>query len=162
MLSRPISQILAPALSIFLFCVALPAQNTHARIKFTPDEQAIHDYVLTMDKVTAYMTVASKLIEQTATDGALNDEVSKIAAANVSNLKKVEMAGDSPHIVSFLKSNDMTPRDFVLTPLTLFSALQAVTADAKSKKTNSFVNSANVHFVLANMAQLKKYEQKPK
>src|SRR5579863_9275830 len=91
-----------------LFMGGARAQQGSSPKILTGDEQAIHDYILTMDKVSKYFEVAPKLMEATKTDPALAAEVNKIGDANVPNLEKVLMAQQSPHIAAFLKNNGMT------------------------------------------------------
>lgn len=151
--------ICAVALIASTVCPQVFSQRTSGASKLSGDEQAIHDYVLTMDRVQRYMDVATKLIAATRNDAALDVEVKKIAGADASNLEKVAIADRSPHIALFLKNNDTTPRDFVMTPLTLFSAMEAVVAKGKKSKASPFVNAVNIKFVLDHGAELEKYKQ---
>ena len=125
----------------------------------TGDNQAIHDYVLTMANVSKYMDVAGKLIAATKTDAALAEEVKKIGDAKVPNLEKVLLAQQSPHVAAFLKANGITERDFVMTPLTLFSTQAAIEDQMNHKPIPDFVNPANVKFVHDHQREIDKYEK---
>lgn len=139
-------------------CPQVLAQKTSSSSKLVGDEQSIHDYILTMPKVQRYMDVATRMMAAAASDATLDKEIKKIASAKASNLEKVALADRSPHISSFLKSNNMTARDFVMTPLTLFSALDAVTAEGKKDKPSPFVNPVNIQFVRDHRAEIEKYQ----
>src|SRR5579862_9834514 len=56
-----------------------------------PDEQAIHNYLLTLDKVQKYAETSKKLREATAKDLALSAEVKKITDADVSDRQRIGM-----------------------------------------------------------------------
>jgi hypothetical protein len=125
------------------------------------DEQAIHDYVLTMDKVSKYVGVANKLVAETKTDPVLAEEVKKIGDAKVPNLEKVLIAQQSPHVSAFLKSNGITERDFVMTPLTLFSAQAAIEDQMNHKPVPDFINPENLKFVRDHKSELERYQKAP-
>jgi len=125
----------------------------------TGDQQAIHDYILTMDKVSKYVATATKLVAATKTDPVLADEVKKIGDAKVPNLEKVLMAQQSPHVAAFLKTNGITERDFVMTPLTWFSAQDAFEGQMNHKPVQDFINPANLKFVREHQSELEKYQK---
>ena len=125
------------------------------------DQAAIHDYVLTMPNVIKYMDVANKLVAATKTDPALADEVKKIADAKVPNLEKVLLAEQSPHVSAFLKANGMSERDFVMVPLTLFSAQAAAQNQMNRMAVPDFINPVNLKFVREHKAEIEKYQKQP-
>src|SRR6202165_3453949 len=86
-----------------------------------PDEPAIHDYVLTLDKIKKYADVAKRLEAAAKSDTAIAAEMKKIEDADVYNVDKVAMMEKSPRVAAALKSNDIAARDFVLTPMTAFT-----------------------------------------
>jgi hypothetical protein len=159
LLWRSIMRICAVALIASAVCPQAFGQKPSDPSRLVGDEQAIHDYILTMAKVQTYMDVARKLIAAAQNDPALNAEMKTIASTNGSNLDKVALADRSPHIASFLKSNDTTTRDFVMTPLTLFSALDAVMTEERKGKVSPFVNAVNIKFVRDHRTELEQYEQ---
>jgi hypothetical protein len=128
----------------------------------TGDEQAIHDYILTMDKISKYFEVAPKLMEATKTDPALAVEVNKIGDSDVPNLEKVLMAQQSPHIAAFLKNNGITEREFVMTPLTLFSTQAAIQGQMNHKPIPDFVNRVNLKFFQEHQGEILKYQKSSK
>ena len=156
---RIIRGICVLALIASAVCPRVFAQKTSDPSKLVGDEQSIHDYILTMDKVQKYMDVATRMIAASKSDATLAAEIKKIASADSSNLGKVALADRSPHVASFLKTNNTTARDFVMTPLTLFSALDAVTAEEKKSKPSPFVNPVNIKFVRDHRTEIEKYQK---
>jgi len=61
-----------------------------------PDEPAIHDYVLTMDKIKKYADVAKRLEAAAKSDLATAAEMKKIEDADVYNVDKAAMMENHP------------------------------------------------------------------
>ena len=120
------------------------------------DEPAIHDYILTMEKVQKYADVAQKGEAAAQSDSGLAAEMKKVQDADVANLEKAAMMEKSPKIAAFLKSNNYAARDFVLTPMTVMTAAMAVAAEDQKGKAPAFVNPANIKFVRDHKAELEK------
>ena len=150
---RQITSSLAACFSCLLLIAFASGQNSKAS---NPDEPAIHDYILTMDKVQKYADVAQKGGAAAQSDAALAAEMKKVQDTDVSNLEKAAMMEKSPKIAAFLKSNNYTARDFVLTPMTVLTASMAVSAEDQKGKAPAFVNPANIKFVRDHRAELEK------
>lgn len=162
MCPRPLVVNLCVFVLILSFAAPLTcAQQAGGMKVITGDEQAVHDYVLTMDKVSKYVDVADKLVAAAKTDPALAEEVKKIGDAKVPSLEKVLMAQQSPHVAAFLKINGITERDFVMTPLAWFSAQSAMQNQMNHKPVPDFINPANLKFVRDHQAELQKYQKGP-
>jgi hypothetical protein len=121
-----------------------------------PDQPAIHDYVLTMDKVNKYSDVMNKMQAAAEKDPALKSEMDKVGDTNVSNVDKIRLIENSPHVSRFLQQNSETPRDVVLLPMTLITAGFAIAAEQQGGKQPDFVNPANIQFVKQHQADLQK------
>jgi hypothetical protein len=109
-----------------------------------------------MDKVQKYADVAKKGEAAAQGDAALAAEMKKVQDTDVTNLEKAAMMEKSPKIAAFLKSNNYTARDFVLTPMTVLTASMAVAAEDQKGKAPAFVNPANIKFVRDHRAELEK------
>ncbi len=140
-------------LVVFLVSAGL-AQTTKPGTN--PDEAVIHDYILTMAKVNAYATFAQSAAAAAQADPAMAAEMSKVSAADVSNVQKVAMMEKSPHVAAYFKSKGMTPRDFVFTPMTALTAALGVAAEDAKKQPPSYINPANIKFVREHRAELEK------
>ncbi len=125
---------------------------------FNPDELAIHDYVLTMDKVNQYADVSRKLEAAAAKDPAMAAEMKKVENTNLYNVEKADLIEKSPRTAAFLKANGMTARDFVLIPMTGVTAGIASAAQDAKRKPPAFVNPVNIQFVRDHREELKKLE----
>jgi hypothetical protein len=112
-----------------------------------PDEQAIHNYVLTLNKVQKYAEASKKLREATAKDPALSAEVKKITDADVSDRQRIGMVAGSPKLYALLKGSGMNARDFVLLPMTVMTAGFALSMQEQGGQVAPFVNPANIIFV---------------
>jgi len=112
-----------------------------------PDEQAIHNYLLTLEKVQKYAETSKKLREATAKDVALSAEVKKITDADVSDRQRIGMVASSPKLYAFLKGSGINARDFVLLPMTVMTAGFALSMQEQGGQVAPFVNPANIIFV---------------
>ena len=121
-----------------------------------PDEPAIHDYVLTMDKIKKYAEVSKKLEAASKSDPALAAEMKKIEDADVYNVDKAAMIEKSPRVATALTSNGITARDFVLTPMTAFTAAIGIAAEDAKKQPPAYINPVNIKFVRAHKDELEK------
>jgi hypothetical protein len=121
-----------------------------------PDEPAIHDYVLTMNKIKKYADVAKRLEAAAKSDPAIAAEMKKIEDADVYNVDKAAMMEKSPRVAAALKSNDITARDFVLTPMTAFTAAIGIAAEDAKKQPPAYVNPTNIKFVRDHKEELEK------
>src|ERR1700730_1409238 len=121
-----------------------------------PDEPAIHDYVLTMDKIKKYADVARRLEAAAKSDPALAAEMKKIEEADVYNVDKAAMIEKSPRGAAALTRNGISPRDFVLTPMTAFTAAIGIAAEDAKKQPPAYINPTNIKFVRDHKDQLEK------
>jgi hypothetical protein len=112
-----------------------------------PDEQAIHNYLLTLDKVQKYAETSKKLRDATTKDAALSAEVKKITDADVSDRQRIGMVASSPKLYAFLKGSGINARDFVLLPMTVMTAGFALSMQEQGGQVAPFVNLANIIFV---------------
>lgn len=148
--------VLSVLLLIASFCLAQSAK--HAAQAADPDESAIHDFILTMDKVNQYAAVSKKLQASAAGDPVMAAEMKKVEETDIPNVEKAALIEKSPHTAVFLKANGVTAREFILIPMTVVTAGIAVAAlDAKGKPP-AFVNPVNIQFVRDHRAELEKLE----
>jgi len=112
-----------------------------------PDEQAIHNYILTMDKVQKYADTSKKIRETTEKDPTLATEMKKITDADVNDRQRAALVAASPHLYALLKASGMTARDFVLIPVTIMTAGFALSMEEQGAQLPPFVNPTNVKFV---------------
>lgn len=121
-----------------------------------PDEPAIHDYILTMDRVQLYAN-AVKEIEAGAKDPAVTAEGKKVQDFNGYNVEKARMIETScPHLNAWIKAHGMTAQEFVILPMTLITAGMAEYGQEQGGKMPAFVNPANIQFVKDHKAELEK------
>ena len=90
-------------------------------------------------------------------DPTLVAEMEKISDTDAANVEKAAMMEKSPHIAAFFKTNGITPREFVLTPMTVLTAALATAAQDMKAQVPDFVNPANIQFVRDHKAELEKY-----
>jgi hypothetical protein len=123
----------------------------------TPDETAVHDYVLSMDNVTRYAE-AMKKIQAGGPPPAASAEMQKIQAANVYSVEKADMMAKSPQVAAAFKALGITPRDFVLLPLTvqLAGTIASAGDNPKMKAAFSYITAAQIQFVKDHKADLEK------
>jgi len=121
------------------------------------DEAAIRDYVLTMPKIEAY-AAAQKEYEAGAKDPALAAEGKRLEAdEKASMLEKVKMIETScPHMNAWILQHGMTPREFLLTPMTLMTVGIADYAKQKGGKVPDFISAANLQFYEQHKADIQK------
>jgi hypothetical protein len=123
-----------------------------------PDEAAIHDYILSMEKVSNYATVGKKLQSAASADPVMAAEMKKVEDTDVSNVEKAALIEKSPHTAAFLKANGMTARDFVMIPMTVITAGIGLSAQDAKGKSPAFVNPANIQFVRDHKSELEKLQ----
>ena len=122
----------------------------------TPDEKAIHDYVLTVDKAEKYAAFMKKF--QTATpDPAAAAEMQKIRDVNAYNVEKADMMAKSPKLAALFTGSGITPRDFVLLPLTIMSAAVVAQYPQQGSTKMSYVTPDQVQFYKAHKGDLEKW-----
>ena len=146
-----------------LALVVLIASFSHAQTAkhaagTNPDESAIHDYILTIDKVNSYAVLSKKLKAAAENDPVMAAEMTKVEETDVYMVERAALIEKSPHTVAFLKANGMTAREFVLIPMTAVTAAIAAAAQDANGKPPAFVNPANIQFVREHRAELKKLE----
>ena len=146
------------AIAIFAFASLSFAQAKRPANAATPDEAAVHDYTLSMEKVNSYAAVGKKLQEAAGGDPVMAAEMKKVEDTDVSNIEKAALIEKSPHTAAFLKANGMTARDFVLIPMTVLTAGIAVSAQDAKGKPPAFVNPANIQFVRDHRSELEKLQ----
>lgn len=136
-----------------------PAQSTKAVAKGpNPDEPAIHDFILTMDKVNKYAALSKKMQAAAGSDPVMMAEMKKVEDTDVYLMEKAALMEKSPHIAAFLKANGITAREFVLIPMTVATAGMANAAQDLKGKPPAFVNPANMQFARDHKADLEKLE----
>jgi len=129
------------------FAVSAQAQaRTKNAAGFDPDEQAMHDYVLTVDGCQRYGQAMQK-VQGMQQDPAVAAEMRKVQDANVYNVEKAAMIEKSPKLAAAFKTLGISPRDFVLIPLTVMSAGVAAQYPDRAAKTMPYVTSQQVQFV---------------
>jgi hypothetical protein len=121
-----------------------------------PDEAAMHDYVLTVEKAAKYADVM-KRFQQMGPDPGSASEMQKVQAANVYNVEKAAMMEKSPQIAALFKKLEFTPRDFVLLPLTVQTASFAASMPNNGGPKFAYVSPANIQFVKAHKDDLEKW-----
>ena len=146
---------LAAALAI-MPSLALAQGAGHPDNGPNPDEPAVHDYVLSMDKIRKYAEFSKKIEAAAKSDPALAAEMKKIEDADVYNVDKAAMLEKSPRLAAALRSNDFAARDFVFTPLTAFTAAIGIAAEDAKKQPPAYVNPTNIKFVRDHKQELEK------
>jgi hypothetical protein len=109
-----------------------------------------------MDKIKKYADVTKRLEAAAKSDPAMAAEMKKIEEADVYNVDKATMMEKSPRLAAALHSNDMTARDFVLTPLTAFTAAIGIAAEDAKKQPPIYINPTNLKFVRDHKEELEK------
>lgn len=122
-----------------------------------PDETAMRDYVLTVDKAQRYMDITRKMEAAGQQDPALAAEMQKVQDTNVYNVEKATLVEKSPHLAAFFKSANFPPRDFVLVPLAIGTAAVAASMPDNGGPALAYVNRANIQFVKDHKDDLKKW-----
>ena len=130
----------------------------HAAQGPNPDEAAIHDYILTIDKVNSYAALSKKLQAAAGNDPVMAAEMKKVEETDVYMVERAALIEKSPRTAAFLKANGMSAREFVLIPMTAVTAAIAASAQDANGKPPAFVNPANIQFVRDHRAELKKLE----
>ncbi len=147
--------------AVGLLIVALSAMASAQKKPESPaevaDEQAIHDYVLTMPKLEAY-AAAQKDFAAGAKDPALAAEGKRLEDdEKASMLEKIRMIETTcPHLNGWLRQHGMTAREFLLTPMTLMTVGIADYAKQKGGKVPDFVSSANLQFYEQHKSDIEK------
>jgi hypothetical protein len=144
------------AVLLTLSSLALAQGAGHPDKGPNPDEPAIHDYVLSMDKIKKYAEVSKKLEAAAKSDPAMAAEMKKIEDADLYNVDKAAMMEKSPRLAAALMSNGITARDFVFTPLTTFTATIGIAAEDAKKQPPAYINPVNIKFVRAHKDELEK------
>jgi hypothetical protein len=162
---RPASFRSVGAIAVLAFAFQSFTPNTtyaqsakHSASASNPDEAAIHDYILSMEKVNTYAAVGKKLQSAASADPAMAAEMKKVEDADVPNVEKASLIEKSLHTAAFLKANGMTARDFVLIPMTVITAGIALSAQDAKGKPPAFVNPANIQFVRDHKSELEKLQ----
>ncbi|HEX9366854.1 MAG TPA: hypothetical protein VF921_09510 [Vicinamibacterales bacterium] len=122
-----------------------------------PDETAMRDYVLTVDKAQRYMDVARKMEGAGQQDPALAAEMKRVQDTDVYNVEKAGLVEKSPHLAAFFKTVNFSPRDFVLVPLAIGTAAAAASMPDNGGPAFAYVNRANIQFVKDHKDDLKKW-----
>ena len=157
-MNRAVLRLFSLLIVVAAACLS-PAQSTKLAAKGpNPDEPAIHDFILTMDKVNKYAALSKKLQAAAGSDPVMAAEMKKVEDTDVYLMEKAALMEKSPHTAAFLKANGMTAREFVLIPMTVITAGMAnATQDLKGKPP-AFVNPANMQFARDHKADLEKLE----
>lgn len=134
-----------------------PAQKATPAEDQDPDEQAIHNYLLNLDKVQKYAEASKKLREVAAKDPAIAAEMEKITDAEDStDRQKIGMIAASPHVYVMLRSAGLSARDFVMLPMTIMTAGFALSTQQQGGPAPPFVNPANIKFIRDHKEDLQK------
>ena len=124
----------------------------------TADEQAIHDYVLTMPKLQAY-AAATHQMQSAKNDPALMAEASQLQDDKQSLLDKAKIIETRcPQMNAWLKAHGMTAREFLLTPMTLMAVGLAEVAKQQGGKPPAFISEANLKFYEDHKAEIEKLD----
>jgi hypothetical protein len=146
--------------SLTLIIAALSIQLLAQAAKSTtpdPDELVIHEFILTMAKVQKFSDVAKKMNEIGNSDPVMVAEMKKISDSDTSNVNKAALLEKSPHLSAFLKTNGITAKEFIFTPMTVLTAALATAAQDLKAQPPDFVNPANIQFVRDHKVELEKY-----
>ena len=151
----------ATGLVLLALAATAGAQKKATSAAEQADETAIRDYVLTMPKVQAY-AAASKEMAAARKDPALAAEAKRLEADDkASMLEKVRMIETScPHIDAWIRQHGMTPREFLLTPMTLMTVGFAELAKQQGGKVPDFISPANLQFYEQHKAEIEKLDIK--
>ncbi len=148
----------AIALAVLTCSISAPAPaQKNNKSGPTPDETAVHDYILTVEKAQRYQEVATKFEEAGEKDADLKAELEKVSATNVYNVEKIALLEKSPHAAAWFKRMNYPIRDFVLLPLTAMSAGLAATLPENGRAKLPYVNPVNIQFCKDHKADLKKW-----
>lgn len=91
-----------------------PAQSGKRAAKTpNPDEPAMHDYILTMDRVNRYAAISQKLRAAAAGDPVMAAEMKKIEDADVYNVEKAALIDNAPHTAAWQDKDREQARQFV-------------------------------------------------
>ncbi|MGH9408472.1 MAG: hypothetical protein ACRD1V_03375 [Vicinamibacterales bacterium] len=156
---------LVVGLCLSLVALGGPAREAVAQARgnagggMDPDEAAMHEFVLTADKCERYAAAAKKIeaFQTSPPDPATAGEMQKVQEANVYNVQKAEMMEKSPHLAALFKTLNITPREFVLVPLTIMSAGVAAEYPAQAAAKLSYVTPAQIQFLKDHQADLEKW-----
>lgn len=133
-----------------------PVQPQKSSTGPTPDEKAIHDYVLTVDKAEKYAAFMKKF-QTAAPDPAVAAEMQKIRDVNAYNVEKADMMAKSPKLAALFAGSGITPRDFVLLPLTIMSAAAVAQYPERAATRMPYVTPNQVQFYKDHKADLEKW-----
>lgn len=144
------------AITLALFSASFTFGQSHSgnSLAPNPDETAIHDYVLTMDKINKYAEFMKKIESAAKSDPALKVEMKKIGDTDMHLVDKVKMIQNSPHASRFLATQGITAHDVVFAPMTLLTASLAKVAQEQGGKPPAYVNPANIQFVKQHSAEI--------
>ena len=71
-------------------------------------------------------------------------EMKKISDSDTSNVNKAALLEKSPHLSAFLKTNGITAKEFIFTPITVLTAALATAAQDLKAQPPDFVNPMNI------------------
>lgn len=138
------------------FVTTSPVQPQKTPAGPTPDEKAIHDYVLTVDKAEKYAAFMKKF-QAAAPDPAVAAEMQKIQDVNAYNVEKADMMAKSPKLSALFAGSGITPRDFVLLPLTIMSAAVVAQYPQQGSTRMPYVTPQQVQFYKDHKGDLQKW-----
>ncbi len=145
--------------ALLTLAFAVPAEiraNEQKAESPTPDERAMHEYVLTVDKVQKYADLMKK-VQQGGVDPAVSAEMQKITDVDAYNVEKADMMAKSPKLMAVFGGSGLTPRDFVLIPLTVMSASMAAQYPDRAAKTMPYITPEQIKFVKEHKADFAKW-----
>ena len=130
-------------------------QGPASDARLQPDQAAIRDYVLTMDKVKRYARLL-RTIEASKKDLVLRREVEALRSevAGKSLTETVTTLERFPKISNMIRAAGLTPRDYVLLPMTILSSGMAMYVEQQGGKRPPYVNPANIKFIKEHEAEI--------
>jgi hypothetical protein len=142
---------------MFLLVAAAFALTVSARAQDMPGAETamMHDYVLTMEKVTGYGLALKEMGTAIAIDPALKKQ-SDTMAANVHSLTDLEVKiAESPLVLAFYTKHGLTPADAVLIPMVLGTAKMSARNPDIARAFAARISPAHIAFFKAHEAELK-------
>jgi hypothetical protein len=137
-----------------LFAAVLAAAQISAA-----DQQALHDYDLTAAKIDKLMTVGTKMREYAAAHPEVRQQGDFMRGKDLGeSIKSVEA---KPELVAMMKEQGVTPRDFVLGTMSLFSAAMwaQMSKQYPDAKMPPEINPNNVKLLQDHPEVMQKWEQ---
>ncbi|HEX4534859.1 MAG TPA: hypothetical protein VH000_11555 [Rhizomicrobium sp.] len=119
------------------------------------DDTAVHDYVLTMDKVKAYEAADADLQAAARSSNALRGEIRQMAhEPDATSADLIAKFDKHPEIFAFYSKQGLSKADAALIPVTLLPACSAAQSPELAAGMSGLVAPQQVDFCKANMSEL--------